>query len=108
MSIKKLPWTSAEYVSLEPDDLYRLPPTPDQRIRVAAAAATFIRDSNMLGHECPINVEAVRALLVMSDDAWAEGIAKLQSGNGCFRYDPEDPRIRYVQVFNALENASRN
>jgi hypothetical protein len=95
--MKKLPWDTNEYKKLDPADLKPFPaPTPEQRVRVAAALATRARDCHMLGEDGAPNVEVVRAVLMMDAKAWARDIgsvAKIVTA-----YDDEDPKTRWEQT----------
>jgi hypothetical protein len=118
MSSKKilptLPWDTAGYIALAPGDLLPTPaPTPEQRIRVAAALATRLRDSNMLDAAALLsndgrasdgphpNAETIRGVLLMDADAWARDIGSIAAGLvmlGIDRYDGADPRTRFEQT----------
>ena len=98
--MKTLPWSTETYKPLEPGDLLPHPPTPEQRIRVAAALATWMRDGNMTGVGGPINAEVIRTILIASDEVWARdivGIAELD-----LSYDAEDPKVRFEQTVARL------
>ena len=106
--MKKLPWPTSSYLPLEPNDLEPTPaPTPEQRIRVAAMIATYMRDSGMTGKEAITNSEVVRALLTMSPEAWARDIdgarQSLAAAGVAFVYDPEDPQVRFEQVIARIK-----
>src|SRR5262245_52649541 len=93
----RLPWSAGEYQHLEPGDLDpSLPPTPEKRVRIAAALATEMRDAAILGTACIINAEAIRAVLVMDEDTWARDIGKLKGA--CSRFDAVDPRRRFDEA----------
>jgi len=95
--MKTLQWSKDKYTKLEPDDLLPRPaPTPEQRIRVAAAVATYIRDSNMTGHKPNANAETIRAILVMDEEAWARDMGSI-SAMFLISYDSEDPKTRWEQ-----------
>lgn len=99
--MKQLPWPQSDYLKLDPSDFSPTPaPTPEQRIRVAAALATRMRDLNMLGLSTALNAEAIRAVLVMDESAWARDIAGI--GAIAERYDPVDPKTRFEQVQRAF------
>lgn len=106
--MKKLPWSTKEYRYLEPGDLQPCAaPTPEQRIRLAAAVATHIRDEKMLGREPSFNAEAIRAMLTGSADAWARDspdAAAAFASKGIVSYDVEDPKIRFEQTIRALKS----
>jgi hypothetical protein len=95
--MRKLPWPLESYRALEAHDLDPAPPTPEQRIRVAAAILTCMRDANMLGKDFPANAETVRAVLVMDAAAWARDIGVVAAALVPPRYDAEDPFVRWNQ-----------
>lgn len=95
--MKKLPWSPSSYKMLEPNDLSPYPaPTPEQRLRVAAALATHIRDVRMLGGVPMPNSETIRAVLVMDAAAWARDIGAI--AQVATSYDAEDPKKRFDQI----------
>lgn len=96
----KLKWSTEEYVKLQPGDLLPQPaPTPEQRIRVAAAVATSVRDASMMGLESWANMETIRAILVEDDAAWARDVEDINAALGLAgSYDPVDPKIRWEQT----------
>jgi hypothetical protein len=99
MSMKRLPWSSDSYRLLDPADLKPVPaPTPEQRVRVAAALATLIRDARMLGKDANAipNSEAIRAVLVMDAEAWARDIVTI--ARIVTAYDDKDPKLRFEQI----------
>lgn len=106
MPLKKLPWKIEEYAILEPGDLKPYPaPTPEQRIRVAAAVATLIRDEDMLGKKpSGPNSETIRAVLMMSPEQWARDIIHLRACPELLYYDNVSPITRFEQVMNAGRN----
>jgi len=95
----KLPWKRSTYTMLEPTDLDPTPaPTDAQRIRVAAALATVLRDANM--QDVPSNgpnAETIRSVLVMSAKAWARDIESVRRAM-LTHYDAEDPLVRFDQI----------
>lgn len=92
-----LPWSKSSYRALEPTDLAPHPaPTPEQRVRVAAAVATHIRDANMLSLPCSANAETIRAILTMGEEAWARDIP--DAAAIIVAYDTEDPKTRWLQT----------
>ena len=93
----KLAWSSNEYVKITAQDLLQQPPTAEQRIRIAAALATKMRDCAMTGHTTQINAELIRAVLVMDDAAWARDV-KPELGLFIEGYDPVDPKVRFEQT----------
>jgi hypothetical protein len=101
MQTRKLPWSTDSYTKLEPGDLDPTPPTPEQRIRVAAALLTQMRDDNMIGLGSGTNAEVVRAILTMNDDAWWRDIGGFRGIIEAF--DGEDPRRRWEQVSRASQ-----
>lgn len=97
---RSLPWSKSSYKTLEPGDLHPHPaPTRDQRIRVAAALATIMRDGNMVGEPTLPNAETIRAVLVMDDAAWARDIGAIREVVSY--YDAEDPKKRFDQIREA-------
>jgi hypothetical protein len=96
MALKKLPWNTSEYHRLDPDDFSPSPPTPERRIRIAAALATYMRDANMLGWPPKGNVETIRAVLTMDNAAWARDIGSIRGVVDS--YDAVDPKVRFEQV----------
>lgn len=93
----KLPWETSSYVKLEPGDLAPTPaPTPEQRIRVAAALATVLRDARMTGEETPVNGETIRGVLVEDAAAWARDIGSV--ARVLDAYDATDPLERFEQI----------
>ena len=106
--MKKLPWPTSSYVPLEPNDLDPTPaPTPEQRIRVAAMLATYMRDSFMTNTTSMINSEVIRAILTMNPEAWERDIVgarkSLFDAEVKLAYDPEDPKVRFEQVHAGLK-----
>lgn len=99
--VTTLPWSTSEYEQLQPGDLAPVPaPTPEQRVRVAAALATVMRDAAMTGQNsgpCP-NAEVIRAVLIMDAAAWASDIGALQQAFATLAYDPVDPKARFNQL----------
>lgn len=96
--MKKLPWSEKEYRYLESGDLSPRPaPTPEQRIRVAAAITTRIRDANMTGQQPIGNAETIRAVLVMDEEAWARDIGDVAAVI-VPTFDLEDPKTRWAQT----------
>lgn len=95
---KALAWSTSEYVRLLPGDLLPTPaPTDTQRLRVAAALATIIRDERMLGKEpSGPNAETIRAVLIMDADSWARDIGSI--ARVVHAYDPVDPKTRFEQI----------
>lgn len=99
--MRKLPWSTDEYVKLDPLDLLpERPPTEDQRVRVAAALATLVRDNNMLGIPIGPNAETVRIFLTMDAASWKRHIGSLQGA--VFAYDPVDGGTRFDQTCSAI------
>ncbi len=97
---KALAWSTSSYKALEPNDLAPHPaPTPEQRIRVAAALATWMRDEAMTDQPRTLNAESIRAVLVMDADAWARDIGSI--GKIVRVYDAEDPKKRFEQIKEA-------
>lgn len=96
----KLPWSKGEYQKLDPHDFLPTPaPTAEQRLRVAAALATYARDGQLTGaHPLP-NMETIRAILVMDAEAWARDIGELRQILSV--YDAEDPKKRFDQMVRA-------
>lgn len=101
----KLPWSTEEYTPLEETDLDGSVPTPEARIRVAAAIATRIRDANIVREGRPYagapNAETVRVVLTMNDAEWqrnASGLKMLLDGTG---YDTAEGEKRFVQIRDA-------
>lgn len=95
--MSKLPWSTSSYKKLEPGDLLPTPPpTPEQRLRVAAAIATVIRDARMTRKEPGPNAETIRAVLVMDAKAWERDAPSL--AKGIWFYDDEDPKVRFEQA----------
>lgn len=102
--LKRLPWATSEYQKLEPGDLDPVPaPTPEQRLRVAAAVATHQRDNNMLGKESGPNAESIRGILTMTAEQWARDMVFARE-LGINSYDKEDPRVRFDQVRRAFSS----
>lgn len=100
MANTNLPWQRSEYVALEPHDLDPTPaPTDAQRIRVAAALATVMRDANMTGQRSVLNAEVIRGVLVMDAEAWARDIAVAREFIS--HYDMVDPKQRFEQTKKA-------
>jgi hypothetical protein len=96
--MKNLPWSTEDYTPLPESDLQPTPaPTDAQRLRVAAALATMMRDERILGRDPPGNAEAIRAILVMSPEAWSRDIKDVAR---VLRraYDESDPLERFKQV----------
>lgn len=98
---KELAWSVNEYVPLLPGDLHPAPaPTDAQRLRVAAALATVVRDERMRGKEpSGPNAETIRAVLVMSPEAWARDIGSIARVVSV--YDATDPLVRFEQIRSA-------
>jgi hypothetical protein len=108
MAIKSLPWSTDEYAKLEPGDLLPDPaPTPEQRIRVAAAIATMTRDGLMLGKSSAFlpNSETIRSVLTMSAEEWALQIPQLRPF--LRNYDVENPKVRFEQI-SKITRGARN
>ena len=85
------------YEHLAPED-FELPVTPEKRIRVAAAVATVIRDTNLFGGgpgPGP-NAETIRAILTMGEDEWALDVPSL--ANVLKTFDPVSARDRFDQM----------
>lgn len=61
-----------------------------------------IRDETMRGETPSSNAEAVRALLVMDDAAWARDIGDV--AGKVDGYDPVDPFVRFEQIRKALSD----
>lgn len=98
---KALAWSPKEYTPLLPSDLLPTPaPSDAQRIRVAAALATVMRDERMLGRPSSgPNAETIRGVLVMSADEWALQIGAIAKAVKV--YDAVNPRTRFEQIRDA-------
>jgi len=93
---KTLPWNTDAYLPLAPGDLDPTPLTPERRIRIAAALATMMRDERMIDGPQVVSAEVIRAVLTMTDEAWARDCSQLQ---GFVKYyDPVDPKVRFEQT----------
>ena len=106
---RRMPWPFESYTLLEPNDLDETPPSPEQRIRVATALLTYIRDANMLGKDPGINAETVRAVLVMDVESWKREISQIRdfletSWAAKRRYDAVDPHTRFEQTRKAYSS----
>jgi hypothetical protein len=103
---KSLAWSISSYTKLSSKDLLPTPaPTDAQRIRVAAALATIMRDEAMLElRSSGPNSETIRAVLVMSAEEWAlqiGSVAKVVKA-----YDAVNPRTRFEQICDAYTQPS--
>ena len=98
---KSLAWSPKEYTPLHPADLLPTPaPSDAQRIRVAAALATVMRDERMLARSSSgPNAETIRGVLVMSADEWALQIGAIAKAVKV--YDAVNPRTRFEQIREA-------
>jgi hypothetical protein len=101
MARTKLAWSTGSYTPLLSSDLLPTPqPTDDQRLRVAAALATLMRDEAMTGKESfGPNAETIRAVLVMDAASWARDIPSI--ARVVKAYDAVDPRKRFEQIQKA-------
>jgi len=96
--MNKLPWKRSEYTKLTDSD-FLSPPTPERRIRIAAALATDMRDRAMLGFDPCGNFETLRGVLTMGEREWERDVVPLKDellreGLG---FDTVDPKQRYLQ-----------
>jgi hypothetical protein len=101
----KLPWSTSEYTPLEPTDLDGSAPTPEARIRVAAALATMIRDANIVRGGAPPagapNAETVRLFLTMPEAEWQRNASQLKMLLGDYGYDIVSGEERFNQIRGA-------
>lgn len=96
-----LPWSEDEYTPLLPTDLDGSPPTPEERIRVAAAVATKMRDFNILRGDSVrvgLNNETVRLVLTMPDEEWKKNATLLRDLLGNRGYDTVSGEKRFEQI----------
>lgn len=105
--MKQLPWSRDEYTPLEPTDLDGSVPTPEARIRVAAAIATKIRDANIVREGRPYagapNAETIRLFLTMSEAEWQRNASQLKMLLDGAGYDTVDGEKRFNQIRGAVQ-----